>query len=135
MRDLMRNLVRFFEAFLRFQTPGFHTGKFHRGPLQISQPKAVLCFFQSFCDEGPGCSLSDWHACRGPDVYPRDTSLACGTKGSTRMCSVLELGHSILCMLRRETLRAYLEDRNLLKLRSLDSSRPFFVSDNNIWGQ
>ena len=29
----------------------------------------------------------------------------------------------------------YLEDRNLLKLRSLDSSCPFFLSDNSIWGQ
>ena len=28
-----------------------------------------------------------------------------------------------------------LEDRNLLKLRSLDSSCPFFLSDNSIWGQ
>ena len=28
-----------------------------------------------------------------------------------------------------------LEDRNLLKLSSLDSSRPFFLSDNSIWGQ
>ena len=29
----------------------------------------------------------------------------------------------------------YLEDRNLLKLRSLDSSCPFFLSDTSIWGQ
>ena len=28
-----------------------------------------------------------------------------------------------------------LEDRNLRKLRSLDSSCPFFLSDNRIWGQ
>ena len=28
-----------------------------------------------------------------------------------------------------------LEDRNVLKLRSLDSSCPFFLSDNSIWGQ
>ena len=28
-----------------------------------------------------------------------------------------------------------LEDRNLLKLRSLDSSCPFFVSNKSIWGQ
>ena len=28
-----------------------------------------------------------------------------------------------------------LEDRNLLKLRSLDPSCPFFLSDNSIWGQ
>ena len=28
-----------------------------------------------------------------------------------------------------------LEDRNLLKLRSLDSSCPFFLSDTSIWGQ
>ena len=28
-----------------------------------------------------------------------------------------------------------LEDRNLLKLRSLDSSFPFFLSDNSIWEQ
>ena len=28
-----------------------------------------------------------------------------------------------------------LEDPNLLKLRSLDSSWPFFLSDNSIWGQ
>ena len=28
-----------------------------------------------------------------------------------------------------------LEDRNLLKLRSLDSSCPFFLSGNSIWGQ
>ena len=28
-----------------------------------------------------------------------------------------------------------LEDRNLLKLRSLNSSCPFFLSDNSIWGQ
>ena len=28
-----------------------------------------------------------------------------------------------------------LEDRNLLKLRSPDSSCPFFLSDNSIWGQ
>ena len=28
-----------------------------------------------------------------------------------------------------------LEDRNLLKLRSLDSSCPFCLSDNSIWGQ
>ena len=28
-----------------------------------------------------------------------------------------------------------LEDRNLLKLRSLDSSFPFFISDNSIWEQ
>ena len=28
-----------------------------------------------------------------------------------------------------------LDDRNLLKLRSLDSSFPFFLSDNSIWGQ
>ena len=28
-----------------------------------------------------------------------------------------------------------LEDRNLLKLRSLDSSCPFFLSDTCIWGQ
>ena len=28
-----------------------------------------------------------------------------------------------------------LEDRNLLKLRSLDSSFPFFLSDNSIWRQ
>ena len=27
------------------------------------------------------------------------------------------------------------EDRNLLKLRSLDSSCPVFLSDNSIWGQ
>ena len=27
----------------------------------------------------------------------------------------------------------YLEDPNLLKLRSLDSSCPFFLSDNSIW--
>ena len=27
-----------------------------------------------------------------------------------------------------------LEDRNLLKLRSLDSSCPFSLSDNSIWG-
>ena len=27
-----------------------------------------------------------------------------------------------------------LEDRNLLKLRSLDPSCPFFLSDNSIWG-
>ena len=32
-------------------------------------------------------------------------------------------------------LLSYLEDRNLLKLRSLDSSCPFFLSDNSIWGQ
>ena len=31
--------------------------------------------------------------------------------------------------------RSFLEDRNLLKLRSLDSSCPFFLSDNSIWGQ
>ena len=30
---------------------------------------------------------------------------------------------------------AFLEDRNLLKLRSLDPSCPFFPSDNRIWGQ
>ena len=29
----------------------------------------------------------------------------------------------------------FLEDRNLLKLRSLGSSCPFFLSDNSIWGQ
>ena len=28
-----------------------------------------------------------------------------------------------------------IEDRNLLKLRSLDPSCPFFLSDNSIWGQ
>ena len=28
-----------------------------------------------------------------------------------------------------------LEDRNLLKLRSLDSLSPFFLSHNSIWGQ
>ena len=28
-----------------------------------------------------------------------------------------------------------LEDRNLLKLRNLDSSCQFFLSDNSIWGQ
>ena len=28
-----------------------------------------------------------------------------------------------------------LEDRNLLKLRRLDPSCPFFLSDNSIWGQ
>ena len=31
--------------------------------------------------------------------------------------------------------RKRLEDRNLLKLRSLDSSFPFFLSDNSIRGQ
>ena len=30
--------------------------------------------------------------------------------------------------------KVYLEDRNLLKLRRLDSSCPFFLSDNSIWG-
>ena len=29
----------------------------------------------------------------------------------------------------------YLDDRNLLKLRSLDSSCPFFLSDDSIWGE
>ena len=29
----------------------------------------------------------------------------------------------------------YLEDRNLLKLRSLDSSCPFLLSDSSIWGE
>ena len=29
----------------------------------------------------------------------------------------------------------FLEDRNLLKLRSLDSSSPFFLSNTSIWGQ
>ena len=29
----------------------------------------------------------------------------------------------------------FLEDRNLLKLRSLHSSCPFFLSENSIWGQ
>ena len=28
-----------------------------------------------------------------------------------------------------------LEDRNILKLRSLDSSCPFFLSDTSIWRQ
>ena len=28
-----------------------------------------------------------------------------------------------------------LEDPNLLKLKSLDSSCPFFLGDNRIWGQ
>ena len=28
-----------------------------------------------------------------------------------------------------------LEHRNLLKLRSLDSTCPFFLSDNSIWGR
>ena len=31
--------------------------------------------------------------------------------------------------------KKFLEDRNPLKLRSLDSSCPCFQSDNNIWGQ
>ena len=30
---------------------------------------------------------------------------------------------------------SFLEDRNLLKLRSLDSLIPFFLSDNSSWGQ
>ena len=29
----------------------------------------------------------------------------------------------------------YLEDRNLLRLRSLDPSCPLFLGDNSIWGQ
>ena len=32
-------------------------------------------------------------------------------------------------------MRQILEDRNLLKLRSLGSSCPFFLSDDSIWGQ
>ena len=31
--------------------------------------------------------------------------------------------------------QANLEDRDLLKFRSLDSSCPFFLSDNSLWGQ
>ena len=30
---------------------------------------------------------------------------------------------------------SFLEDRNLLKLRYLDSSGPFFLSDHSIWEQ
>ena len=37
--------------------------------------------------------------------------------------------------LEEQPARSFLEDPNLLKLRSLDCSSPFFLSDNSIWGQ
>ena len=39
--------------------------------------------------------LPERYACGGPDVYPRDPSLARETEGTIRLCLVLELGRSI----------------------------------------
>ena len=64
---------------------------------------------------------------------PRVSS--CVTTGEVVMVSLVkEDHHMIIAVSAREIRRNNLEDRNLLKLRSLDSSCPFFLSDNSIWG-
>ena len=49
--------------------------------------------------------------------------------------NLFNLAIGLLTTLRAQRLKRFLEDRNLLKLRSLDSSSPFFLSDNSLWGQ
>ena len=54
-----------------------------------------------------------------------------GNKGIQKASEI----HESLDGQNRAIVFADLEDLSLLKLRSLDPSCPFFLSDNSIWGQ
>ena len=81
-------------------------------------------------------SASIWQAAKLPSDH---TSLNFwdAEKGSISKMFMLMLSFAIRKgpTLHITHLQENLEDPNLLKLRSLDSFCPFFLSDNSIWGQ
>ena len=96
--------------YLEFHT--FSHRQIYRGPVQEFLSQAVLCIWQSLCHEGHDCSLSRNGMYAEAQMFFKEArAWSVKEKGSTRMCSVLELGLSIRCMLRREVCVHSLLDR------------------------
>ena len=58
-------------------------GSTFEGFLDLSPLSGRRNLKQSFAKTGARLlTLPEWYPCRGPDVYPRDTSLACATRAA-----------------------------------------------------
>ena len=96
----------------------------------VPLPK-LLDFDGCFSSENP-LPLSWWLSCVDGSSVSGPSGCGLKARSKTFLEPFLELGVVAWPLFWHPT---FLEDRNLLKLRSLDPSCPCFLSDNNIWGQ